>query len=724
MSTHSWPRAITGKILGAVLAAWFLFGLNGSRAQAQQPVAANTGAAVVANIDASQVSEPISKYLYGGFIEHGGALMYRSLWAEMIDDRKFYFPITSKDTQPAAPASTSVMRAPLRKWYPVGPDDAIVMDNAEPFVGVQSPRIQLSSGTPRGIVQSGFSLVKDKQYSGRIYLRGSADAKVKVSLIWGAGPDDRQTISLGPLTNAYRNFPLSFKAKAGATSGKIEITGAGSGNFHVGTISLMPSDNVQGFRPDTIALLRDLHAGMWRLPGGNFVSDWNWYDSIGNIDKRQPVFDHAWNAMQTNDLGMDELMTLCKLIDVDPYITVNAGFGDSHSAADEVEYINGSVSTHMGAQRAKNGHPEPYHVKYWDIGNEPYGSWQYGHTDIKYFALKHNEFAKAMRAVDQSITLLASGAMPDEMTVEGQPRTMGILDPQVQFGDPRADWTGGLLLHSFGNFDGLTEHWYARPGKRFDYEHAKTLPMNAPIEGGYVNVDETVLEWARHPSSRVHKKAEEWNEYVKRFPAMLDKKLFLSIDEYGYGGSSMKSALAAGMIMNEMFRHTDFMKMAAYTMSVSTIDYSSTAAVYNSRGLFYKTLREHFGTLPVTVSGNSPQPSPRYPPYGDQPAESAGSATYPLDMVAALTDDHKYLTLSVVNATDTSQKLTVNVGGVRVIGPSTVWQMTGSSLDAENRVGQPAQVEVKEIPIGDASQPLSVAPYSVDIYRFPVAPAN
>ena len=190
---------------------------------------------------------------------------------------------------------------------------------------------------------------------------------------------------------------------------------------------------MQGFRPDTIALLRDLHAGMWRLPGGNFLSDWNWYDSIGDIDKRPPVFDNAWHAMQTNDLGMDELMTLCKLIGVDPYISVNAGFGDAHSAAEEVEYINGSVNTHMGALRAKNGHPEPYHVKFWNIGNEPYGSWQLGHTYLKYYVLKHNEFAQAMRKVDPSITLLASGAMPDEMTVEGQPRVLGMKDPAGPF---------------------------------------------------------------------------------------------------------------------------------------------------------------------------------------------------------------------------------------------------------------------------------------------------
>ena len=93
MSTDSSQRAITGEALGLVLAAWLLFGPNGSGTHAQQ---SDPGSAVVANIDASQVGAPISKYLYGGFIEHGGALMYRSLWAEMIDDRKFYFPITDR----------------------------------------------------------------------------------------------------------------------------------------------------------------------------------------------------------------------------------------------------------------------------------------------------------------------------------------------------------------------------------------------------------------------------------------------------------------------------------------------------------------------------------------------------------------------------------------------------------------------------------------------------
>ena len=701
-------------------------GLGFAVAAPAQQVEPSVPQPIAVTIDTQQIAAPISKYLYGGFIEHGGMLMYRSLWAEMIDDRKFYFPITSQEP-PAPPrrqGGGGFRGMQLHKWHPVGPDEVVVMDKDQPFVGEQSPRIALDATTPHGIRQAGLTLVSGKQYTGRIFLRGTPGTKVKVSLIWGAGENERQTLSFASLTNEYRKFPLSFTAKADSADGAIEIAGTGSGSFGVGTLSLMPADNVEGFRPDTIALLRDIHAGMWRLPGGNFISDWDWHNSVGDIDRRPPVFDHAWNAMQSNDLGMDELMTLCKLIDVDPYITVNAGLGDANSAAQEVEYMNGAATTYEGAQRAKNGHPEPYHVKYWDIGNEPYGSWQLGHTDLKYYVIKHNDFAKAMRAVDPSITILASGAMPDEMTVEGQPRANGVTDPQVHFGDKDLDWTGGLLANCMGNFDGLTEHWYSRVGKRFDYEHAKSIPLNSPIEAGYVNVDLPLQEWARQPANRVEKKAEEWAEYEKRFPAMADKKIFLSIDEYGYGGGSLKASLAYGMVLNEMFRHTDFMKMAAYTMAVSTLDIGTTGAVYNSRGLLYKMYRDHFGTLPVSVSGNSPQPTPKYPPYGDQPEKSSGSPTYPLDMVAALTEDHKYLTIAVVNATESEQKFNVNVTGMKLAGPSTQWQMTGSSLEAENHFGQPAQVEVKEIPLGNSSQSVTVAPTTVSIYRFPVAQAQ
>ena len=112
---------------------------------------------------------------------------------------------------------------------------------------------------------------------------------------------------------------------------------------------------------------------------------------------------------------------------------------------------------------------------------------------------------------------------------------------------------------------------------------------------------------------------------------------------------------------------------------------------------------------------------PTAPKYGDEPKVSSGSPTYPLDVFAALTPDHKYLNVAVVNATDSEQKFDMNVTGVQIAGPSTLWQLTGSSLDAMDRVGQPAQVEIKEIPVSNASGPIPVAPISVNIYRFQVA---
>jgi alpha-N-arabinofuranosidase len=659
------------------------------------------------------------------FIEHIGPLIYRSLWSEMLDDRKFYFPIASKEPDAQARQGGGFPGRQLRKWHPVGPDEIVVMDKSNPFVGDQSPRIQLDASTPHGIEHSGLALVKGKKYVGRVYLRGTPGSKVKVSLIWGDGASDRQTISLTALSDTYKKYPLSFTSNAGSDKATLEIVGTGAGNFHIGTVSLMPADNVHGFRPDTIALLRQLHSGFWRLPGGNFLSDWSWYDSVGDPDKRPPTFDYAWNAMQTNDVGLDEFMTLCKLIDVEPYITVNAGFGDAHTAAEEVEYMNGPVSMRLGAMRARNGHPEPYHIKFWNIGNEPYGSWQLGRTDLKYYVLKHNEFAKAMRKVDPSITLLASGNMPEAMDLTGEMRAKDVDNLRAVEGTPE-DWTGGFLEHSWGNFDGITQHWYARSGRHFDLQKAKSLPLDAPTDAGYDNVDQTPLEYARYPANIVKLRAEEWRRYQERFPAMLAKHIFLSIDEYAYFGGNfnrtpdLKLALAYATTFNEMLRHTDFLTMSAHTMGVSTLDYTPTAATLNTTGLVFKLYGDQFtpGSVPVYLSGNSPQPAPKYPAGGDQPEANSGSPTYPLDMFAALTPDRKFLTLAVVNATEQPQKCDLNVTGGRLAGQSTLWQLTGKSLDVVNKVGEAPQAGVKEIPVDGVPQTLAVAPISVSIYRF------
>ena len=716
---------------GTLLAICVWIGCFACGSKAQQATPSGAGAAITASIDATQIGAPISKYLYGQFIEHIGGTMYGSLWAEMLDDRKFYFPVTAKKPDASAQPQGGPFSMKVREWHPVGPEDAVAMDKEHPFVGDQSPRIKLDSATPHGIQQAGLALVKDKKYTGRIYLRGTPGSRIKVSLIWGAGENGRQTITIPALTNEYKKFPLEFTAKADAADATIEIAGTGAGSFHIGTLSLMPADNIDGFRPDTTSLLRQIKMGFWRY-GGNYTSGLIWYHIVGDIDRRPPDFDNAWGAMQTNDLGLDEFMTLCKLINVEPYISVNAGFGDSHSAAEEVEYMNGSVTTYMGAKRAKNGHPEPYHVKFWNIGNEPWGAWQLGRTDTKYFMMKHNEFAKAMRQADPSITLIASGLMlqNDNVPPESRAKYIGNLGPLY---GTDSDWDGSFLKSCMGNFDIIAEHWYAGGGHHWDLEKGKALAADKPTDDAYVKINQTLLESARYPADTVRLKVEEWQGYQQRFPQMVEKKIPLSIDEYAYfnfssgggpfGGENLKQALAYAMILNEMQRYTEFLTMGAQTTGVALIDFNRTASTMNGLGLVYKMYGDHFvGAIPVALTGNSPQPAPRYPVGSpDQPEKSSGSPTYPLDMFAALSPDHKYLIVSVVNATELERKVDLSVTGAHLVGPSTLWQLTAKSAGALNRVGQAPQLAIKESSIGNALATITVAPISVNIYQFPVA---
>ncbi|HWU81197.1 MAG TPA: alpha-N-arabinofuranosidase, partial [Caulobacter sp.] len=589
--------------------------------------------------------------------------MARTLWAEMLDDRKFYYPVVpaALDTPPPLNAEGRP-GVSYRKWRPIGGDDAVTMDRTAPYVGAQSPRISVDPTTRKGLSQAGIGLAKGKRYDGYALISGDAGAQVEVALVWGPGPNDRQAIALPASDGEWKRAPFSFTPTADATDARLEVTGLGSGAFRIGAVSLMPADNVRGWRADTTAIARSLNSGMWRLPGGNFLSDWDWHGAIGPRDKRAPMFDYAWSAMQPNDIGMDEWLDLTKIIGVEPYVTVNAGLGDANSAAEEVEYLNGPATSTWGARRAANGHPEPYGVKFWNIGNEPYGWWQIGKTSLDYFMIKHNAFAEAMRAVDPTITLIGSGAMPDQGHPRGTKENASLESVAPKFGT-EWDWTGGLLAKAWGNFDGISEHWYDQPEKR----------PNAPA-------DAELMEYARSPSNQVRMKAEQWKIYQQRFPAMTEKKIFLSMDEYAYFGEvNLKSALAYAMVMQEMLRHTDFLTMAAFTTGASTMDITPTDATLNTTGLVFKLYGEHFGAgvVPVAVDGDTPQPEPRYPVGFNHPKVRAGSPTYPLDVIAGLGPDGKTLKIGVVNATQAPQTVRLDLKALALRGAGQKWVLSG-----------------------------------------------
>ncbi|HKI70585.1 MAG TPA: alpha-N-arabinofuranosidase, partial [Verrucomicrobiae bacterium] len=271
---------------------------------------------IAVTIDASQTRAPISPYLYGQFIEQLGNVINRGIWAEMIDDRKFYYPIT---TEPP-PGFPTRSRFRPHRWTPIGPESSVLMDTNNPYAGDHTPLVKVDGTIPHGIQQDGLALLKGKSYSGHVVLAGDPGVEVAVSLIWGTNSNDRQTVLLRGIREDYAKFPFKFTAGADTDDARVEIVGTGSGTFHIGAVTLMPADNIDGFRRDAIDALKQLHSGVYRFPGGNFVSNFNWRDAIGDRDKRPPRWDHAWNFVQPNDVGLDEFMVLCHLLDVEPYI--------------------------------------------------------------------------------------------------------------------------------------------------------------------------------------------------------------------------------------------------------------------------------------------------------------------------------------------------------------------------------------------------------------------
>ena len=323
---------------------------------AQAPGPAQAPAVIV---DASAQLAPMSTDIYGQLIEHPGRCSNGGLWAELLDDRKFFHPLAEGESP----------------WSILGEPRSTAMTTSKAFVGAHSPEFELDGASgPSGLSQAGLGVVAGARYTGRLVLAGSSEAgPIDVSLVWGAGPSGRQTVTIKTFDERYRPYPIAFTAGASTDEARLEIAGRGKGRFRIGTASLMPANNVEGFRADVLGLLRELDAPVYRWPGGPFVGGYDWRDGIGERDRRPPRKNPAWKGVEHNDVGIHEFVALCRLVGAEPYIRVNGGPGDAALAAAQVEYVNGAATTSQGAQRALNGSQAPFNVRWWSIGNESDG---------------------------------------------------------------------------------------------------------------------------------------------------------------------------------------------------------------------------------------------------------------------------------------------------------------------------------------------------------------
>jgi alpha-N-arabinofuranosidase len=180
------------------------------------------------------------------------------------------------------------------------------------------------------------------------------------------------------------------------------------------------------------------------------------------------------------------------------------------------------------------------------------------------------------------------------------------------------------------------------------------------------------------------------------------------------------STLCAAEGLHEMFRHSDIIKMGAYTAFTSSLVFNGADSCYSATGLVFYLYRHHFGTIPVEVTGNSPQHPVKGTIGVDKPTVSSGSDTYPLDVAAALSSNKKALTLAIVNPTESVQKINIDFKDAELQDEARMWQIAASNITARNVVGQKPEVEIVESKLNQVPKMLDVAPISISLYEFEV----
>ncbi len=615
----------------------------------------------VVTIDATETREEISKFIYGQFIEHLGRCIYGGIWAEMLEDRKFYFTVPAESEEDIWRTTRQEARVlAASPWKVIGPARTVTMVEEDSYVGEHTPHLQVGGSDPVGIYQEELGVVRDKQYSGYIILAGGGNVgPVQVSLVWNGG---RDTHVIEAVYSEYVKVPFMFTAGANTTNGRLEITAAGEGTLRIGAVSLMPADNIDGFRRDTFELLQQLDAPIYRWPGGNFVSGYDWRDGIGPRDKRPTRTNPAWTGIETNDMGLDEYIHPCRLLDTEPMIAVNTGFGDAYSAAAQVEYANGAASTEYGGWRARNGHLEPYDVKYWCVGNEMFGRWQLGYMEIDDYVLKHNQVEEKMRQVDPTIITIGVGDIGEE-----------------------GEWSREMLENSAGHMDLISEHFYC-------WEDLADIPAHVA-----------------QTTERIRRIADYHRKFREEIPGLAEKNIKVALDEWNYWYGPhvygelgtryyLKDALGIAAGLHEYFRNTDIYWGANYAQTVNVIGCiktTKTDAEFAATGFPLMLYRREFGTIPIWVEHN----------------------LEPLDISAALTEDASALTIGIVNPTEEHVSVSLNFQGVIPAAKASTWIIAGDDPRAYNVPGEPRNVDITESSGTNLNDTVTVEPLSITLFR-------
>ncbi len=338
----------------------------------------------------------ITRRIYGGFIELLDDLV-PGMWAEMLNDRAFegvgravkwcYY--------------TGVPNFCDRDWVE---DGSWSYDKSNPFVGTRSARL----AAPASLTQPGLAIIKGQTYQFSGWFRtGSGDTAAKV-VLKTLLPSGRwmvlATADIPVSGSKWTKYEAKLKSKGTASNVVFELAVPGKGIIWADKLSLMPVDSILGWRKDVVEAIAAQRPGAIRW-GGSLIDPggYKWKNGIGDRDQRVPFPDPYWGRKHSNDVGIDEFLQFCELVEADPIVCFSFGDGVD-SARDLIEYCNGSTSTKWGKKRAENGHPEPYNVRCWQLGNELAGE-EYSAGCV--------DFCKMVREAQPDAVIFSSDPTPE-----------------------------------------------------------------------------------------------------------------------------------------------------------------------------------------------------------------------------------------------------------------------------------------------------------------------
>jgi len=449
-----------------------------------------------------------------------------------------------------------------------------------------------------------------------------------------------------------------------------------------------PLADKQGFRKDVIAAIKELKVPVIRWPGGCFVDSYHWRNGVGK--NREPQGDPRWGVMEPNTFGTHEFIELCRKLGAEPYICQN-GLASVQEMADWVAYCN-ATEGEFAELRKRNGHPEPFRVRFWSVGNERY--------DEAYIR-QVRDGAMAMKKVDPDIMVTCAGSQ-DRMKVSS--KLLTVAGEHLDY----------ISVHNY---------WLDRGEElpRYDYLTAITKSEGPEV---YIALVCGSLDEAGQ-KGRLKIAFDEWNlrawqhsgfprNAVKNYEDPEIRKLVEQRRKENDLASqyTMADALFAASFLNACLRHSDHVTMA------------NIAPLVNTRGPLFVhpggiVKRTHFHTLAMYAN------LLRERVVGTQVTADkltqGNESVAVVDAIATVDESGKQWAISLVNRHPSEAvACSLSMKDRLLDGSYTATVLSGEPSDSYNEVEHPDQVVPKGDQITFKNGIANLPPHSLTIIRVPI----